>query len=302
LCVGVSLLFFSVLLSTSVEGQHKAQTPSHQHQPFRLPYSVAAFSGVVLPNFQGNDLQKIASGLAAGQHVRDPFETTVQYNARVLKEKSVPLAGGLAPDSVLAFVFPTEERLRTNFLGQFALDLQYDADHQVMTVFIDASPTKQESQEEPTELALRWIERTNSSSEYLASNGFGATATVSDEHKTDYALSVSAKSTMFGLYAPGEPEKPISLSFSVSPEKARSLNRRLRLLVVCSIANVGPVSQNETSHSPTIEIPLLSIRTTNYLHVLPREFWIFDIVTGEVLARAHPDGIVIDAPAVTPSI
>jgi hypothetical protein len=284
-----ALTLFTVLLAQPLEGQHKsARAVPH------YVYSVAPFAGVVPPHFQGNDLRRIAAGLAASHPTRDAFESSLQYNARMLAAESIPLAGGFASDSLLAFVFPTEERLHTDFLGDMALDLGYDADHQLLTVVMQNSPMELKSEDEPAKLSIKWSDRTTSSSQYLGSNGFGATTTVYAENQTDYALAIPTKSTKFGLDSNGSAIRPISISFTVSPEKARILNRRIRVLVICKLVGLGPVSQGETYHTPTMESPLQSKTITNYLHVIPSEFWIFDIATGEVLAKVLPQEVTVD--------
>ena len=67
-------------------------------------------------------------------------------------------------------------------------------------------------------------------------------------------------------------------------------------MVICKIISHAPVSEGERFHEATMDIPLESNTTTKYLHVEPSEFWIFDSVTGDIVAKTSPKGIVMGGP------
>ena len=112
-------------LTAPLVGQRKT-APHYVSRTTRYPYSTTGFTGVVPPHFQGNDLQKIAAGMATSFAERGEFETTAQYNVRIEKASIARLAGGIPKDSPLAFVFPTDEELRTDWEAKYAIDTAYD--------------------------------------------------------------------------------------------------------------------------------------------------------------------------------
>ncbi len=271
-------------LALPILGQQKP-APQRAVRATRYPYSTIAFNGNVPPHFQGNDLKAIAAVLASRFAKRGEYETTRQYNLRIQRASNSDIADGLAKDSRLAFVFPTDDDLRTDWEAKSAIDVVYDADKEAFNVSIRATPTVLGSElNSPEELSMIWSKDSESSDKHLATNGFGAVARVTESTSTHHALSFAAGPILLRRSASGT-DFPISLVARVDATRAQNVKPQLRVLVICTIAASSPTSEADAFHSASLEVPIESQDTYEYLHVVPTEFWIFNNATGEVLAK-----------------
>jgi len=272
------------LLSLPISGQQKP-APQRSTRTIRYPYSLTAFTGDVPPHFQGNDLKAIAAVLASRFAERGEYETTAQYNLRIQKASSAVISDGIPNDSRLAFVFPTDEALRTDWEAKSAIDPVYDADKEAFDVSIRVTPTVRGLDlNAPEGLSMIWSKDSESSDKHSATNGFGAVASVTESTSTHHALSFAASSIFLGRSASGT-DVPISLVARVDAARAQSVKPQLRVLVICTIAASSPTSEADAFHSASLEAPIESQDTYKYLHVVPSEFWIFNSATGEVFGK-----------------
>ena len=260
-----------------------ACTLAFEQKPAATAKPATSFSGAVFevpiqPHYQGNDLRKIADAvdhMATAE--KGEYETTAAFNARLEGMKAAPLFGNISINSPMAFVFPTAHS-RQSLRADPTLQSSYDADEGLMTVSLSADEGNISEPLEATDLAtlVVWDMVSMSAGYYHATNAFGVAATVRDSKGTSYglALPLSSKSRLES-----------GVSFKVSPDRARILERRVRILLVCKVHEPRPLVAKRWQHAPTLDEPYKSDSLELYLRAVPVKMVIFDDETGEVLGQ-----------------
>jgi hypothetical protein len=268
----------------------------HQTGP---KYSDAAFSGSINPHYAGNDLREIYTALEGRAEPKGEFETTLEYQNRLSRAMTMPLAGELRLDSMFAFVIQPGGKFDS---GHFYH--RYDADKEEMLVSLTPDETYQDDkykkhdsvhysvdqiQIESTK-AIIWREELISSYSYMASNAFGASTEVTSSHSEVYALLYDTSTSvdeMEKMANDGRVDELVGvkdLRFHLPVPEAKAVGDRLRVLIICSIKEV-PVMSGSTYNAPTISKPYQIFIKYKYLHVALDSIWVFDDETGRVYAK-----------------
>lgn len=255
-------------------------------------YSDAVFSGTISPHYAGNDLQKIYTALEGRAEPKGEFETTSEYQNRLSPAMTMPIAGELRPDSMLAFVIQPGGNLDS---GRF--NHRYDADKEEMLVILTPAETYQDDKYKKqdsaghieTTNAIIWEEGIRSRS-YMASNAFGASTEVTSSIHDRYALLYDTSTSvdeMVKMANDGRVDELVGVKevrFHLPISEAKAIGDRLRVLVICSIKEV-PVMSGSAYSAPTISAPVEIAFKDKYLHVTLDSIWVFDDETGKVLAK-----------------
>lgn len=286
---GVLKLFGQVVLlmflSLTVMGEQQKSTrpvkPSSHY-----PFSAEPFTGGIPPHFQGFDLRKIETEIAISTAKKGEFETTSQYLERINRASTEPFSNGIPKNSPLVLVFPTEESIHAGVDGN--IKTAYDADLEVFKISLGvASPNDAEESSRTREITMVWGKNAKSSSPYSAMNSYGAVVKVTAVISKQEAISFPVDSMVFDKVNPGL-GSPLAILVPVKADRAQILKGRLRVLVICRVADDIPVSEAGTFHSATVEAPAEISDSYQFLHVTPSEYWVFDSDTGEILAKTTP--------------
>jgi len=230
---------------------------SHTAEPFSL-------HGNALPaGFNGNDIEE----LYRRRYVKpkDSYEKSSEYEIRA--RRSI-----LQPER---FAFVLEQ-------GLLGPTVEYNADAEEFFVSIFTSPLIEGYGAKFDKTRSIFIVRTKQvrHREYVAHNGFGSEVHVSESKSRTYALSVARP-----------PLTQVALRFKAVPAKARKIGASLSVLVVCRLGQVlnGDRSlENANGFEKTDATFDRPFDSTDYYYVIPsfvEEVWVFDRVSGEVLAR-----------------
>jgi hypothetical protein len=273
----------ALLLGLMISIEVQAQPTTRNTTP--LAYSHKAFSGVLTPHFQGNDLKKIVDNLAARDKVvKGEFETSDQYATRREELDRAPLSDGIARNGTLALVFQTEHSMRTRLHETPQLSIDYDADAATMTVrTLVQSVTAESGLWVATTI---WDKASETVSFGIASNAYGAKAQVRYSAASNYGIAYPSRSRVDAEGEVQSPMEPVLIKFPLSPAKATLVKNRLRVLIVCTVRDTDPLFTTESHETATITDPYEWHDKYSYLQVRPSETWVFDSETGEVLAKS----------------
>lgn len=233
-------------------------------------------------NFFGHDPEAVITVLkqSDANTPKSEFETTAQYEARQ-KESH--------PDSrTLVFVFGDPEQ-RTTTIGQGPA-FKYDADTQIMSAGL-VSRERSFGHQVVNSKKFHTLTATHvlrSRKEYVGTNAFGASVTITEIRIDEYGIILENFSDVF---APGvgplnrlthEVEAQISLPMSI--DMAKELKPNLRLAIICRL-NEAKVYRDFALQTPTISDPYDSYTQKYYASVTPEQLMVFDQKTGKILMR-----------------
>lgn len=229
------------------------------------------------PRFAGADFPALYRRLAIAP--KDEFETTQQYESRA-KQVATGVSAFRVPDPSIAYNADDARFTITIYKSTLRTRRAIDIDHELLVVH----------------------EKSEKTGRYVGSNAFGVEMAVEKVTQRKWGLLLDSRS-----------HKPIRLTLSISPERARMLKSRLAVLLLC---NVGPQSIPERMtgekaadlreatgfniSGATINAPI-DLKT--YYYAIRADllgFWIFDTQTGEVLGRYTPAGLLAGPPEVHP--
>ena len=280
------------LLSVFAVAAPCAPPAGKQSTPHRA-YSQAPFSGKVAKGYLGNDPQAVFRSLqTVAPKEKSEFETTESFQKRVQESADAPLFGTLRTTSTFAFLLPSsesntyEDRMYPNFYAE------YDADTETMTAKLQFEPLMTGPYAyhfSKDQRSIIWNEVGTGREAYIGTNAFGATRAVKKFTVSKTALAISIESPFYpgnGIRDEGS-TWPLDISFKVSPNRARLLEKNLRVLI---IAGLKPpyYFEEQIYKEPTFDDPNESNETDRYLSVYIQDVWLIDGATGDVLAKAVP--------------
>jgi hypothetical protein len=280
---------FKILLLTAVLPTGHAQSNVRSKSVAKkIGYSPSAFSGTLTYPYTGNDLARIYEGLAKAYEPKGEFETTTHYEGRRQAADTADLPGAISRRALVSFVFPTPHHLKTMWAELDTVKSNYDADSGNMTVAVKVSPTYGEglNRREENSLSIIWDKNEGTHYSSVQANAYGASAEVNSYISTHYGIAFNVgpvwggKSTSYM----GVMDYPITVIFNMTPEKAKALKQRLRVLLICQIGS-DPILAGHYFKSASFSSPSESSESYKYLRVVPKELWVFDAATGIVLAK-----------------
>lgn len=274
---------------------------SYSSEPFDLNV------GKLPPNYRGHDIVACYNRLKKAAVEKGEFETTAQYVGRI---------NSLAADYLYAF------RVEPKYVGSlsFGLDYTYDADRALLSANLqmdlvslglvseyekarstlrittthgtsdkDFSITERINDGPPHEVqytatGVRVREGRATRDSYVGSNAYGARKRVARFVTEDYNIAFG-KERLHAFLA-------LQLPARVSPEVARTLKPRLGVLLICNLTPFpyAPLLVFDYYRflDPTLDSPIDSFNTKKYIHTKLRAIWVYDTLTGEVLAKHAP--------------
>ena len=217
-------------------------------------------------NYKGHDCLKIASSLKSRKLKKDEYETTEEFNRRIIENLTTPLYGSLRGNDVLALV--RKSRLEPT--------LKYDADTHKLTINVNVSGQ------------LIFIGRNSYSSDtlelshgkessYLGTNAFGATVRVKKIESK--ACSVAFSQPKFDIRNPLLIEIP-----NIKPEEARYLKGNIDIIYIGNLEEpyIGDIFKHLAA---TIDSPTEITTTGDAIIIKIEEIWLINKITGDVLIK-----------------
>lgn len=263
-----------LFLATSVFGQSApaAKEPTYDRLPVDLSQNQ-------LPSrYRGHSLMAVFYALADRLDAlkKDEFESTAEYRKRVSRIGALPISSKLPADSLLAFSFIADDH------DQFTT--KYDADRLVLDVRVNW--IRREGTEGRAHLS--WDEETSLVSTYVGRNAFNRATRVGVYRQLEFLVSADERDlrrvekvsdASYFFVTPS-----FSVSLPMSPDEARILKGRLRILVIGSLSD-PPVSRNSHHTTPTIDEPKEIYSRFNVVRIKPHQIWFYDFVTGRIYLK-----------------
>jgi hypothetical protein len=284
------ILILAVVSSTpaqqsSHELPQKENQPSQEitkatnHNPNGPMYVITPFNPSVdkLPaDYRGHDIIAVYRKVENAVPLKGEFETTEQYKERL---KNVPLndlyAFKIEPSRAVAFF--------------------YDANKQTMDMMIETRPVtiidptvKYDTDHRPVMVAGITINSgAATTSSYTGQNAYGATREVTKSVGADFGIAIEKlPETMIGsspLAAYGM--SSISLSFSITPERAKIMKAKLGVLFICTLKSPFRLSFDRSVTRPTFSDPVDALILHNTLYTALKGIWIYNTESGEVVKK-----------------
>ena len=165
---------------------------------------------------------------------KSEFETTADYQARLVREKQKPLSGVLRFNSLLAFSISGEDE---------QLTAKYDADLGVMTVALKLKRDYAASSSDNPYYRFVWGETSRKLASYVGRNAFNRAVRVQVYRNDEFLIGVPAADledfTEFRsrneLYIRSkiyESEKSVDIALHMGANEARAVKPNLRVLVI----------------------------------------------------------------------
>jgi hypothetical protein len=221
-------------------------------------------------NFRGHSCSAVAGKIKVLNPAKGPYETSSDYADRVTAIQGTALYGNTKVGSKFAFAPQDSMPLRG----------KYDADAATMSLslFLVESSRMMVG---PNFVGTAIIERKIlDRKSYVGSNSFGRKVQVASTHYTACALAFENLDT---IHSPESVMRKIS--FELSPSDAKAVEANMALLFVGSIA--PPFYQEFSGYSkPTIDSPYESYGGGDTLVMKLSEIWVFDRISGRVLAKS----------------
>ena len=244
------------------------------HPAPKNTYLTTPFDGTVTPHFMGHNLDALLDAMDPTKFEKDEFETTEQFQTRKAAMKS---PGSLPSGSLLAFVFSPDG----------PIDIRYDADARRFIVQPKFEPQRKDilgKSGDPYGAALIWSSEIHSR-EYTGENAMGASVSVTSFQGSKSAVAVPIPAN-WGREREREDVPAPALSIPSSPDQARALKSNLRILITGTIAPEG-YAKGTSYGVATFSSPTEHLIDYRYLRITPRELWVFNDETGEVLRRKN---------------
>ncbi|MDO9152136.1 MAG: hypothetical protein Q7U47_00215 [Paludibacter sp.] len=243
-----------------------------------------------------NRLEKKTIGINKGE-----FETTAQYEERLLIENLNPILGNLNELSLIALK-PSKTKL-------YILDFKYDADKQLLDLTLELDDYRNDEERsrvydlgDRNKLDIRnrnrklvvLVEKITSDKSYLASNAFGASTTVYYWESTNYALYFQNWSNFTNA---GLNESLINFEIKVDPIIAKKIKendlnygkeRILGTLYIGKLSKPYSLIGEYFSNKATLDSPDEFKKHYKCINMNVQEIWIYNTNTGEIYTKIKP--------------
>ena len=238
------------------------------------------------PNFIGCDTSEVFHALlkavSGDEWKQGEYEKKDEHEKRTsemlakLGEKT--LLGNIKVSSPLAFTLRS-----TNMPDEEGLSVEtiYDVDSETLT--ISAGSMMKTNSQEGIKLECLSAKRT-----YVGENGFGVKKEITQVETLSYGVVFQESDSDYS------PEVAWKLC-AVAPDKAKTIRDDLGVICVCNLfynpnwrmlgSRLWMIETEDTKIEPTMDSPLEINSTDCALHVNEPEFWIYNVKTGEILAK-----------------
>lgn len=279
----------------------QAQSNATEHETQSVPSPES--TGVVLTiqpfdqnitalpdNFVGHNIQQITDLVLNRRRKmkRDEFETTEQFQKRLEKLQSAPLAQGFQLTSSIAFITPSISVYDADKEVMQLTTRELSAPQDILNIVDDYKFKDIDGQVVKQEYASLSIQRSTIKREtYMGSNAYGAKVEVLREYIVDSKLAIVNWLALPGLDKLSDLKRPkVTLNLNMSPDKARQCKNSLRLLIVGNMFD-PLVGESFASTKPTLTNPIEALIITNAIFINVSSIWVFDQKTGEIIARSN---------------
>ena len=234
----------------------KKKAPEYSEVPFTFS------ENMMLQNYLGHDLRKIYEALNTRlKKQKSEFETTAEFNERIERENKLPLLGSINMTDHFALLVKAEST--------------YNADKKSMEISLPLaySFSRKFSQ------GIKVQEKVSRDGEYVGSNIFGATVTVTESYTDGTVLVVNNSSAYRASY-----ENMYFTLNDVSVENAKQTKGNLS--IICVFKLDSPFIGDDYYHKEaTIDSP--SVLRISYKLVYGKisEMIVFNNKSGEILRR-----------------
>lgn len=255
------LVSLALLVSASVAYAASPAVPAKSVDAYSTgPFNTEIDS--LPPKFRGHDLFEVYQKIKPPKN-KGEFETTVEYESRVARWRSLPFLGKLTPEDTLAFViFPQ--------LSPDAVKTDYDADQSLLKVSVNFENHYVADGSE------RWLET------YFTSKNLGARPAVT-------RMGVKFRVTYHTLDSFGlaVDDKYQNMVFSLPTERQQALELKVYLRVLAVVELVTPY-RVKFFGGTTASLTDPDDWSNNYfgLKVKLKELWLYNSKTGEVLVKS----------------
>jgi hypothetical protein len=231
------------------------------------------------PNFTGTDPAAVWELLKTSPALKgkSEFETEREYKDRLEHGPSPVLSAGVTAADPIAFMTSTSPG---------ALEVTYDAEHReyqfgVETNHIDLLGGAKSESIPATSLRFK-IDR---ESNYAGENAMGATVQVARTSATEFLLAPRPfRSLPKKVNYPFESSK-LSIKLPLPPEEARHYAKdNFRVLIIGTLERPY-TGDGFLSGQPTFSDPNELYVTQNVLYVRVQAVWVYEIKTGQILAK-----------------
>jgi len=262
---------------------------------FVLTFSFAAFGQnfssdwqKVPTDFEGDDFNAVYHALLSSPVLKEKseFETTADYQKRISETSKIILGGNKSIANDFIFVYrPKSDSYEMREASQ------YDADKQVLNVNIKMHPVSATNPFNNSKTKNYFAVRSkdiafDAESEYQASNAYGAVRTVTKNGGTNYSIAFNNYDDFKELKKRVYPAV-INVPISLSSDKAMAVKNNLAFLYFGKL--VSPFyTINTLNVKPTISRPKETHLRDLILTADVSEVWIFNNLTGEILAKIKP--------------
>lgn len=245
------------------------------------------------PNYRGHDIVALYGLLEerADKLIKGEFETTQTFQQRVRGEMVQSLVGGLAADSVFAFVKDSAN-----------VETVYDADGQTMRVAVDVRAPVEGVSKNDAKRAIGITIAGGREGSYVGTNAAGMRVKVKEVSGQFYGVAfANFRSFEFGKHVSREMQEvmgtagirdnlpasdAIVTSIKMDVPTAVRAKQNLRVLMVCRL--VPPfVTSGMLGNQPTLGDPTDRFFKQHYLNVELLEVWFYDLPSGRVFAKVR---------------
>lgn len=239
---------------------HNPGLPPAPSKPKAVPFVDSVKS--LGENFTGHDCREVANALRGKNVLKDQYESTKEFNARIAKLKESPLYDDVKLGSQIAFV---------DLKSGFGI---YDADKGVVN--FDASHIGYNLTYGESHPKLTAFKKSKNERNYVGKNAFGATADV--RYQEDEVCVV----TMANL--PFEGLEKSRFKIKASPDRARELSENIATAYV-GILMPPFIREYREYQKPEMSNPYEVITTGEDVRFRLQQLLVFERTTGEILDR-----------------
>ena len=249
--------------------------------------------------YLGHDIEQVYNAFDRREKAeqKDEFETTNQFQKRLLGQSAKTLFGSVGPDAVLAFVIIPSS--------------QYDADSQTLTVNIETSTVWQSVEIDKSRLGVEIKRGETTVQKSIKQNAYGAKVEVKETYAKSFELAIhnhlgfetgkvlseyekksqrEMAEMLASLNLParspdlGGGETVFVQQINMGPTEAKAAKDKIASLILAK-ATAPNISYGALLRQATFEDPTEFYHQVYYVDVDLLEIWIYDKLTGEIITK-----------------
>lgn len=223
-------------------------------------------------NYYGNDPNLIWWTIEKRQKaaVKGEFETSEDFEKKIIKLKRIPVIGKISSESLFAFQVGKSEIKYFADTSEIKVNIEFRNISE--TSWCGSNKVIKPDYNNAKEMTLT---SKKTISAYTAQNSYGATTEVSRYSYDDYAA-------VFNNYN----EFPFgkSIIIKASPDEAKKIKDQVRVLLIANI-DEDLICQGSRTHQATMDSPSEFKFLSHYIYVNLKEIWIYNQVSGQIYSK-----------------